>query len=107
VDPIIPIVRPEPFDHLEWSFELKYDCFRGIADTFNGRMLSKNRNNMKRFDAVLGDLPAGCVFDGEIVVLDDLGRPRFNAPMFRRRQPVYVAFDVQLTSMLGEIIGRG
>jgi bifunctional non-homologous end joining protein LigD len=94
MNPIIPTIRREPFDHPEWSFELKYDGFRGIADTINGRMLSKNQNHMKGFDAVLGNLPAGCVFDGEIVVLDDDGRPRFDALMFRRRQPVYVAFDV-------------
>jgi hypothetical protein len=53
----------------------------------HGKMLSKNRNHMK-------SLPGGCIFDGEIVALDDQGRPRFNWLMFRRRAPVYVAFDV-------------
>ena len=57
-------------------------------------MLSKNRNHMKRFDALLGGLPTGCIFDGEIVALDEAGRPRFKWLMFRRRAPVYVAFDV-------------
>jgi hypothetical protein len=32
-------------------------------------MLSKNRNHMKRFDALLSSLPGGCIFDGEIVAL--------------------------------------
>jgi bifunctional non-homologous end joining protein LigD len=49
---------------------------------------------MSRFDALLRDLPADCIFDGEIVVLDDAGRPHFNALVFGRRSPVYVAFDV-------------
>jgi bifunctional non-homologous end joining protein LigD len=94
MDPIIPIIRNEPFNHPEWTFELKHDGFRGVADTINGQMLSKNRNTMKRFTALLDGLPGGCIFDGEIVELDDTGRSRFNALMFRRRAPVYVVFDV-------------
>jgi ATP-dependent DNA ligase len=48
MDPIIPIVRKEPFDDPAWLFELKYDGFRGIADTIRGRMLSKNKNRLRR-----------------------------------------------------------
>jgi bifunctional non-homologous end joining protein LigD len=57
-------------------------------------MLSKNLNPLSRFEMLLSDLPKGCIFDGEIVVLDDAGRPQCNALMFGRRAPVYVAFDV-------------
>jgi ATP-dependent DNA ligase len=42
----------------------------------------------------LGAFRGCCIFDGEIVVLNELGRPQFNALMFSRRAPVYVAFDV-------------
>jgi ATP-dependent DNA ligase len=42
--PIIPIRRPEPLDDPAWAAELKLDGFRGLADTINGRMLSKNLN---------------------------------------------------------------
>ena len=49
---------------------------------------------MKRFEALLGTLPYGYVFDGEIVCLDETGRPIFKDLLFRRREPVYVAFDV-------------
>src|SRR3954454_25152379 len=90
----MPIIRREPFDDPTWTYELKYDGFRGIADTVHGRMLSKNLNQLRRFDGLVRSLPGGCVFDGEIVVLDDAGRPRFHALMFHRRRPVYVAFDV-------------
>jgi bifunctional non-homologous end joining protein LigD len=92
--PILPVVRKDPFSDPAWSFELKYDGFRGLADTVRGRMLSKNDYHLKRYDALLDSLPPGCVFDGEIAVLDGEGRPHFNALLFRRRPPVYVAFDV-------------
>jgi ATP-dependent DNA ligase len=68
--PIIP-ARREPFDHLAWAFELKLDGFRCIADTVRGRLLSKHKNRMKRFEALLESLPQGYVFDGEIVCLDE------------------------------------
>jgi len=94
MDLIIPIRRKEPFDDPAYLFELKLDGFRGLADTVNGRMLSKNLNPLKRFRHLLDALPPGYVFDGEIVVLDEHGRPRFNDLLFGRREPVYVAFDV-------------
>ena len=94
MNPIIPVVRKEPFDDPGWAFELKLDGFRCIADTLDGWLLSKQQNRMKRFDALLESLPQGYVFDGEIVCLDEAGKPIFNDLLFRRREPVYVAFDV-------------
>jgi len=49
--PIVPIRRSDPFDDPAWLFELKYDGFRALADTVNGRLLSKNLNRMRRFSA--------------------------------------------------------
>jgi len=92
--PIIPVVRREPFDDPGWAFELKLDGFRGMADTTEGRLLSKQGNRMKRFEPMLDTLPQGYIFDGEIVCLDEAGKPSFNDLLFRRRDPVYVAFDV-------------
>jgi bifunctional non-homologous end joining protein LigD len=94
MNPIIPVVRKEPFDDPGWAFELKLDGFRCIADTLHGRLLSKQQNRMKRLEALLETLPQGYVFDGEIVCLDEAGKPIFNDLLFRRREPVYVAFDV-------------
>jgi bifunctional non-homologous end joining protein LigD len=36
----------------------------------------------------------GHVFDSELVVLDDAGRPLFKELLFGRRRPTYVAFDL-------------
>lgn len=44
--PIIPFRRREAFD--DPAFESKYDGFRALADTMNGRILSKNTNLMRR-----------------------------------------------------------
>ncbi len=94
IAPIIPIVRREQFDDPAYLFELKLDGFRGLGDTIQGRMLSKNGNRLRRFEPLLGALPPGYVLDGEIAALDGDGRPRFNDVMFGRREPSYVAFDV-------------
>jgi hypothetical protein len=76
MDPIIAIVRKNPFDDPGWTSELKYDGFRGISDTVHGTMLSRNRNHMWRFDLLLSTFLGGCIFGGEIVARGM--RPPFN-----------------------------
>jgi bifunctional non-homologous end joining protein LigD len=92
--PIIPQKRADPIDDPAWACELKLDGFRGLADTIQGRMLSKNRSDMTRYRSLLARLPKGCVFDGEICILDRDGKPDFKALLFRRGEPVFVAFDL-------------
>ena len=57
-------------------------------------MLSKNKNRLHRYEKLLDSLPPGYVFDGEIVALDETGRPAFNDLLFGRRDPTYIAFYV-------------
>ena len=91
---INPVCRQEPFDHPDWLFEAKFDGFRAAADTVHGQLISRNGNRMKRYEEVLDLLPQGYVFDGELVVLDDTGRPLFNKLLLGHRRPTYVAFDL-------------
>ena len=91
---INPVRLAEPFDHADWVFEAKFDGFRAAADTVRGRLISRNGNQMPRFEQVLDLLPKGHVFDGELVVLDDAGRPLLNELLFGRGRPTYVAFDL-------------
>jgi bifunctional non-homologous end joining protein LigD len=91
---INPVRRAEPFDHPDWVFEVKFDGFRAAADTVRGQLISRNGNRMRRFEEVLSLLPPGLVLDGELVVLNDAGRPLFNKLLFGHRRPTYVAFDL-------------
>ena len=90
ITPIIPIRRDEiPTDPAR-AAELKLDGFRGIADTIRGKLLSKNLNPLKRLRHIPDSLPLDCVFDGELCVLDQDGKPQFNDLLFGRGDPVYV-----------------
>ena len=68
----------------EWVHEIKFDGYRAIAVNVDGRLdlLSRRHKSFKRqFAAVaeaLVDLPDNTVVDGEVMALDDRGRPNFN-----------------------------
>jgi bifunctional non-homologous end joining protein LigD len=78
----------KPFDRAGWVFELKYDGFRALAVRGAGvvRLLSRRGNDLlpcfPEIDECLRELP-DIVFDGELVVLDDQGKPQFER--LRRR----------------------
>src|SRR5437762_1297577 len=87
-----------------WSYEVKWDGYRAIAvkDGKRVRLVSRNEKDLTRdypqVVASLGTLAAGhAVLDGEIVALDDEGRPSFQALQHRSTAGlalVYYAFDL-------------
>jgi bifunctional non-homologous end joining protein LigD len=91
---------PEPFDHPDWFFELKWDGFRAIAYVESGAcdLVSRNGRPFKKF-AVLRDSVAAVVgkhnaiLDGEVVALDASGRAQFYPLLHRRADPYFYAFD--------------
>src|SRR5690242_3358590 len=107
-DPVVPRFTPlplrrlrDPFDHPDWIFELKYDGFRALAHVAGrgAELVSRNGNRFRQFTALAAELRAclparSAVLDGEVVCLDRAGRPDFNALLFRRGTPTFVAFDV-------------
>jgi ATP-dependent DNA ligase len=73
-------VAAEPFDSLEYCFEIKYDGVRALAavDEMGWRLWSRERADYTtRYPEldVLRRLPAGTLVDGELVAFDADGRP--------------------------------
>ena len=93
--------RSEPFDSDEFIYELKIDGFRALAhiEQRHGQLFSRNGNIFRGF----GDLATWiadhlkvetAVLDGEIACVDEAGRPQFRDLLFRKRQCIFIAFDL-------------
>src|SRR6202011_5485205 len=87
----------------QWLWEIKLDGYRAVA-VKSGKVVtafSRNRKPLnKRFPYIaeaLADLPAGTVVDGEVVAIDDVGRPDFNLLQNSRAEASriqYYVFDL-------------
>ncbi|HJQ37957.1 MAG TPA: DNA ligase D [Thermoanaerobaculia bacterium] len=89
-----------PRDENEWTYELKYDGFRGVVGIVNGdvAMLSRNELDLaprfpRTFEALHKIKIAEIVIDGELVVLDEKGAPRFQLLQQGGRE-LMVIFDI-------------
>jgi bifunctional non-homologous end joining protein LigD len=86
-----------------WAYELKLDGYRALVVKTNGKVSLRSRNNKDfngRYPAVvkgLAHLPDETVIDGEVVALDESGRPSFNILQNHGSSGasiVYYVFDV-------------
>jgi bifunctional non-homologous end joining protein LigD len=75
----------EPFSDDDWLFEIKWDGYRAVAFIENGkiRLVSRNQNEFTpefpELQALAKEVNAKeAVLDGEIVALDEHGRPSFS-----------------------------
>jgi len=106
--PMLASPWPAPFDSESWAFELKWDGVRCVAYARDGELVLRSRRggNMSPHYPELASVggPDGLVLDGEIVALDEEGRPSFERLQSRmNRAPrggersvgiTYVVFDL-------------
>ena|SRR5947209_2838104 len=105
IEPMLLLRAEKLPEGSDWAYELKLDEYRAIAYKSGKKVFLRSRNDKDftlRYTSItnaLKDLPDGTVIDGEVVALDETGRPAFNglqnygsakAPLF------YFAFDVMM-----------
>jgi bifunctional non-homologous end joining protein LigD len=85
IRPMLATIVEKSFDSPDWLFEIKWDGYRAVAFIDGGRtrLVSRNQNDMTGQFPELGTLAkyvnaARAILDGEIVALDDKGRPSFS-----------------------------
>jgi bifunctional non-homologous end joining protein LigD len=96
-EPMLATSWPAPFDDPDWWFEVKWDGYRAIVGSEQGRVRARSRRGLDltgRFPELSGlAVPDGVVLDGEIVAFDDDGRPSFSS--IQTGVPVnLIVFDV-------------
>jgi bifunctional non-homologous end joining protein LigD len=115
IHPMLATSTAKGFDDPDWLFEIKWDGYRAVAFIEDGRvrLVSRSQNDLTAQFPELGSLPQfveaqRAILDGEIVALDDEGRPSFSLmqqrtgfqPGKRRLQRregvpvIYYAFDL-------------
>jgi bifunctional non-homologous end joining protein LigD len=93
-----------PFDRRGWWFEVKWDGYRAIAEIEEGQARLYSRTGLsldEKFTALLPSLRTfahDALFDGEVVVVDEEGKPQFEwlqgYPRGGKGRLVYYVFDL-------------
>ena len=83
ISPMLATSMLEPFDDDQWLFELKWDGFRSLAIINPPAVQLKSRSKhllndkFKPIENQLKKIHEKVIFDGELVVLDNHGMPKF------------------------------
>ncbi len=110
IRPMLAKETDQPFDNTNWLFEIKWDGYRAIAEKSGKQVLLYSRNGLNflpNYPIVARELQKieqDAVLDGEIVVLNDDGKPDFQFLQHyseNQHRPIqYYVFD--LLSLNGE-----
>jgi DNA ligase D-like protein (predicted ligase) len=105
IEPMLLLATEQLPSGAQWLYELKLDGFRAVALKTGGRVHLRSRNDKDfnpKYPAItkaLAAMPDETVIDGEIVALDESGKPSFNALQNNgsgEAQLFYYAFDVMV-----------
>lgn len=83
VRPMLATLIDKPFDSNEWVYEVKWDGFRLLAVVAKRSVALYSRNGINvtskypKIAQSLQKITQQCILDGELVALDNKGRPRF------------------------------
>lgn len=101
VPPMKATLGQLPPDDDRWAYEVKWDGYRTLAfvDPGGVRLQSTSQRDVTATYPELAGLGDGvhagtAILDGELVVLDDEGRPRFELMQRHERQAALYVFDV-------------
>lgn len=107
IEPMLATLASKPFSDPDWLFEIKWDGFRvqAVVDGGKVRLWTRNLNDAEAYFPRLLTPPARwidaqqAIVDGEVVALDEEGRPDFSLLQTRLGDTtatdlVYEAFDL-------------
>src|SRR5436309_9834244 len=102
IDPMLLLRKDKLPEGANWLYEIKLDGYRALAIKTGGKVQLRSRNDNDfnlRYPAivqVLTLLPDETVIDGEVVALDETGRPSFNTLQNygSKASVFYYVFDV-------------
>ncbi|MDX1469754.1 MAG: hypothetical protein R3258_10475, partial [Acidimicrobiia bacterium] len=81
-EPMLATKWPQAFDDENWWFEVKWDGYRAIVGSEQGRVRARSRRGLDLLgpfpELASLDIPDGIVLDGEVTAFDSEGRPSFS-----------------------------
>ena len=106
IEPMLATLANKPFSDPDWLYEIKWDGFRvqAVVDDGKVRLLTRNLHDAETYFPRLLNPPRWiqakqAIVDGEVVALDDAGRPDFGLLQAKlggkdAKGLVYQAFDL-------------
>jgi bifunctional non-homologous end joining protein LigD len=102
VQPMLATLVQEPFDDPSWLYEVKWDGYRIIGYSQKNKIWLHSRSNLdytSKYPALvtaIRNLPHDVVLDGEVVVLNEQGKPDFDQLQNYRAGDhlIYYVFDL-------------
>ena len=113
LSPMLATPGPLPPDDGSWAFEVKWDGVRALVAVERGavRLTSRNGNDVSgaypELAGLAGVLPGPALLDGEVVALDERGRPdfgRLQARMHVRRPAADLLHAVPVTLVAFDLL---